>query len=212
MGLAGWRGGPDHPRLGLGADRFPTRAWTLGGRGSPRLGGLVVLGKSEEEGARYCEGESARESPPLVWFHWCAPYPRGTHHQAPNAQFPPCPLEEVRRWRVRRHKVKASRTKAKDMVKASRNRAKMSSSGSEGVAPASFDHSGEHCGPPGTSPAPVGGVIPGVALPASKAGDAPPPSLLAPAMLVRLYRVVVGVVPAPPEDANTAERFQQFLR
>jgi len=30
-------------------------------------------------------------------------------------------------------------------------------------------------------------------------------------MLVRLYRVVVGVVPAPPEDVNTTERFQQFL-
>jgi len=30
-------------------------------------------------------------------------------------------------------------------------------------------------------------------------------------MLVRLYRVVVGVVPAPPEDVNTAERLQGFL-
>jgi len=25
-------------------------------------------------------------------------------------------------------------------------------------------------------------------------------------MLVRLYRVAVGVVPAPPEDVNTSER------
>jgi len=30
-------------------------------------------------------------------------------------------------------------------------------------------------------------------------------------MLVRLYRVVVGVVPAPPEDVNTAERLKGFL-
>jgi len=30
-------------------------------------------------------------------------------------------------------------------------------------------------------------------------------------MLVRLYRVVVGVVPAPPEDFNTSERLQGFL-
>jgi len=28
---------------------------------------------------------------------------------------------------------------------------------------------------------------------------------------VHLYRAVVGVVPAPPEDVNTVERFQQFL-
>jgi len=70
----------------------------------------------------------------------------------------------------------------------------MSSSGSESVAPASVDHSGEHGCPPGTIPAPVGGVIPGVALPASRAGDTPPPSLLAPAIFVRLCRVVLGVV------------------
>jgi len=30
-------------------------------------------------------------------------------------------------------------------------------------------------------------------------------------MLVRLYRVVVGVVPAPPEDVNTSKRLQGFL-
>jgi len=30
-------------------------------------------------------------------------------------------------------------------------------------------------------------------------------------MLVRLYPVVVGVVPAPLEDVNTAERVQGFL-
>jgi len=41
--------------------------------------------------------------------------------------------------------------------------------------------------------------------------DATPPMLLAPAMLVLLYRVVVGVVPAPPKDVNTAERLQLFL-
>jgi len=57
----------------------------------------------------------------------------------------------------------------------------------------------------------VGGVIPGVALPAAKPGDAPPPSLLAATMLVRLYRVFAGVVLAPPEDVNTAERIQEFL-
>jgi len=87
----------------------------------------------------------------------------------------------------------------------------MSSSGSYGVSPASFDDSGEHGGPPGTSATPVGGVIPGVALPASKTGDAEPPKLLAPAMLMRLYRVFVGVLPAPPEGVNTAERLQQFM-
>jgi len=30
-------------------------------------------------------------------------------------------------------------------------------------------------------------------------------------MLVRLYRVVVGIVPAPPEDNNTEERLRGFL-
>jgi len=50
-----------------------------------------------------------------------------------------------------------------------------------------------------------------MALPAARPGDAPPPSLLEPAMLVLLYRVVVGVVPAPPADVNTAERLQGFL-
>jgi len=30
-------------------------------------------------------------------------------------------------------------------------------------------------------------------------------------MLVSLYRVSVGVVPAPPDEVNTAERFQEFL-
>jgi len=34
---------------------------------------------------------------------------------------------------------------------------------------------------------------------------------MAPDMLARLYRVVVGVVPAPPEDVNTADRLQQFM-
>ena len=110
-----------------------------------------------------------------------------------------------------RHKGKSSQTKAKDKIRASQTKAKMSSSGSVEVAPASIDHSGEHGGPPGTRPAPVGGVIPGVALPAAKPGDAHSPSLLAPTMLVRLYRVVVGVVPAPPEDVNTAESLQGFL-
>jgi len=110
-----------------------------------------------------------------------------------------------------RHKIKASPSKAKDKIKVSASKVKMSSSGSVEVAPESVDHYGEHGGPPGTSPAPVGGVIPGVALPAAKPGDAPPPSLLAPSMLVRLYRVVVGVVPAPPEHVNTSERLQGFL-
>ena len=110
-----------------------------------------------------------------------------------------------------RHKGKASQSKAKNKIKASPTKVKMSSSGSVEVAPVSVDHSGEHGGPPGTSPAPVGGVISCVALPAAMLGDAPPPSLLAPAMLVRLYRVVVGVVPAPPENVNTAERLPGFL-
>jgi len=109
------------------------------------------------------------------------------------------------------HKVKASQTKAKGKIKASLTKFKTSSSGSAEVAPGSVDHTGEHGGRPGTSPAPVGGVIPGVALPAARPGDAPPLGLLAPAMLVRLYRVVVGVVPAPPEDVNTSERLQGFL-
>jgi len=30
-------------------------------------------------------------------------------------------------------------------------------------------------------------------------------------MLMRLSRAVVGVVPGPPEDVNTTERFQKFL-
>jgi len=110
-----------------------------------------------------------------------------------------------------RNKGKASQSKAKGNIKASMTKIKMSSSGSVEVAPGSVDHTGEHGGPPGTSPAPVGGVIPGVALPAAGPGDAPPPSLLAPAMLVRLYRVAVGVVPAPLEDVNTSERLQGFL-
>ena len=93
----------------------------------------------------------------------------------------------------------------------SRTKVKMSSSGSEGVAPASVDHSGDHGAPPGTGPPPDGGVIPGVVLLASTTGDAAPPSLLAPSMLVRLYRVVVGVVPAAPEDVKMAERLQQFM-
>jgi len=88
---------------------------------------------------------------------------------------------------------------------------KMSSSGSVEIEPGSVDHTGEHGGPPGTSPAPVGGVIPGMSLPGAKPGEAPPPSLLALTMLVRLYRVVVGVVPAPPGDVNTSERPQGFL-
>ena len=50
-----------------------------------------------------------------------------------------------------------------------------------------------------------------MALPAAGPGDAPPPSLLAPAMLVRLYRVAVGVVQAPPEDVNTSERLHGIL-
>jgi len=50
-----------------------------------------------------------------------------------------------------------------------------------------------------------------VALPSSKAGNAPPQSLLAPTMLVRVYWVVVGVVPPPRQDVNTAERLQEFL-
>jgi len=111
----------------------------------------------------------------------------------------------------RRYKGRASKTKAKDKIKASQTKTKMSSSGFGEVASASVDHFEEQCGPQGTSPAPVVGVIPGVALPASKAGDAPPPRLLAPAMSVRLYRVVVGVGPAAPEAVNMAERLQQFL-
>ena len=111
----------------------------------------------------------------------------------------------------RRYEGKASQANAKGKIKASQTKTKMSSSGSEEIAPASVDHSWEHGGLSGTSPAPVDGVIPGVALPASKAGDDPSASLLAPAMLVHLYRGVEGVVPAQPEDANTAERLQQFL-
>jgi len=99
----------------------------------------------------------------------------------------------------------------RDRVEASPFHAKMSSSGSGEVAPASVDHVGDHGRPPGTSPAPVGRLIPDVALSVSKAGDAPPKRLPASAMLVRLYRVVVGVVPAPPKDVNTAQRFQLYL-
>jgi len=104
-----------------------------------------------------------------------------------------------------------SQSKAKGKIKASLTKVTMSSSGSLEVAPGSVDHSGEHGGPAGTIQAPVGGVIPGVALSAAEPGDTPPPSLLAPGMLVRLYRVAVGAVPAPPEDVNTSERLQGFL-
>jgi len=111
----------------------------------------------------------------------------------------------------RGHGVKASRVKGKVKVKVSRTKAKMSSSGSEGVAPASVDLSEEHGGPPGIFPTPVAVIIPGVAFSESKTGDAAPPSLLETATFVRLYRVVVGVFPAPPENVNTAERLQQFV-
>jgi len=130
---------------------------------------------------------------------------------------PTIPSSHIFPWRRsgvgedRGHKVKASRVKGEVKVKVSQTKAKMSSSGSEGVVPASVDHSGEHGSPPGTIPTPVGGVIQGAALLASRTGDAAPPSLLAPAIFVRLYRVVVGIVPAPPKDVNTAERLQQFM-
>ena len=71
-----------------------------------------------------------------------------------------------------RHKGKASRSKAKGKSKASLTKVKMSSSASVEVAPGSVDHYGEHGGPAGTSPVTVGGVIPGVALPAAGPGDA----------------------------------------
>ena len=179
---------------------------------SRRFSGLVVRGKSEEAGARLCEGESAHESPPLLSCF------TGAHHipVGPITR-PTIPSSDLLPWRRtgvgggRGHKFRASRTRAKDKVKASRIKAKMSLSGSEGAAPASIDHFGEHGGPPGTRPAPVRGVIPDVALPASEVGDAPPRSLLAPAMFVLLYRIVVSVLPAPPEAFNTAERLQQSL-
>ena len=82
----------------------------------------------------------------------------------------------------------------------------MSSSGSVEVVPAGPPCSPKWSTDPGASPVPVGGDIRGVALPAAGPGDAPAPSLLPPALLVRLYRVAVGVVPAPPEDVNTSER------
>jgi len=156
--------------------------------------------------------EMPRESPPPLSCSTGAhhiPVRRKTRAVIPSSQLVP--------WRrscvggSRKRKVKASRTKAKDKVKASQTKVKMSSSGSEGTAPASTDQYGEPGAPPGSSPAPVGGVIPGVALPASKADDAPLPTLLAPTMLMRLSRAVVGVVPGPLADVNTTERFQKFL-
>ena len=129
---------------------------------------------------------------------------------------PTIPSSHVFSWRRsgvgghRGHRVKASRVKGKVKVKVSRTKADMSSSGFEGVAPASVDLSEEHSGPPGMIQTPVCGVIPGVALPESQT-DAAAPSLLAPAMLVRLYRVFVVVLPAPPENVNTAERLEQFI-
>ena len=57
---------------------------------------------------------------------------------------PAIPSSHLVRWKRsgvgggQRHKIEASQTKVK-----------MSSSGSEGVAPASADHSGEHGSPPG---------------------------------------------------------------
>jgi len=209
----GWRASPVTIRHGLGADRFPARVWTLAGEGSSGLGVRVVRGKSEEEGTRPGEGESTRASPSPTLSS-----STGAHFIIVGPRIrPTIPSSHLVPWMRSgvggggRYKSKPCQTKAKGKIKASQTKAKMSSSGSVEVAPAPVDHSGEHGGPSGTSPAPAGGVIPGVALPASKAGDAPPPSLLAPTMLVRLYRVVVGVLPAPPEDVNTAERLQGFL-
>jgi len=181
-------------------------------RGLPRFGGRVVRGKSEEEGARPGEGKSAREFPPPCLVPLGSTLSQNGVRPITKPTIPSSHLVPWRRSGVgggRGHKVKASRTKVK--VKAPRNKVKMSSSGFEGAAPASVDHTGQHGGPPGTRPTPVRGVIPGVALPASKTGDGAPPSLLAPAMLVRLYWVFVGVVPAPPENVNTAERLLQFM-
>jgi len=167
-------------------------------------GSRVVQGKSEEEGTRPGEGESARASPPLTCSTGAHLIPVGPRTR------PIIPSPHLVPWRRSgrgggsRHKGKASRSKAKGKSKASLTKVKMSSSESVEVAPRSVDNSGEHGGPAGTSPVPVGGVIPGVALPAAGPGDAPAPSLLPPALLVRLYRVAVGVVPAPSEDVNTS--------
>jgi len=79
-----------------------------------------------------------------------------------------------------RHKDKASRFKAKGKSKASPTKIKMSSSGSVEVAPGSVHHSGEHGGPAGTGPVPVGGVIPGVAWPAAGRATRPPRVLCPP--------------------------------
>jgi len=105
-------------------------------------------------------------SPPLLS---CS---TGAHHipVGPITR-PTIPTSDLFPWRRtgvgggRGRKFKASGTTATDKFKAFRTRAKMSSSGSEGVAPASIDHFGEHGGPPGTRPAPVGGVMPDVVFP-----------------------------------------------
>jgi len=80
--------------------------------------------------------------PHPVFFIWCPPYARGTPDQAHHPQFPPCPLEEVRCWRGRRYKGKASQTKAKKKINAVQTKATMSSSGSGEAATSSADNSG----------------------------------------------------------------------
>jgi len=60
----------------------------------------------------------------------------------------------------------------RDNTKTAQHKDKMSTSASEGLAPAYGDLSVEHGALPGTGSHSGGGVITGVALPASEAGDA----------------------------------------
>jgi len=87
----------------------------------------------------------------------------------------------------------------------------MSSSASEGLAPASGELSGKHGAPPGPGNNLGFRVLPNVALPASEAGDAGMHSPLTPGELARLYRVDIGVASAPPGSVDTAERPQEVL-
>jgi len=117
-------------------------------------------------------------------------------------------------FKASRSNINASRSKTKASqcnAKASRGKHNMSSSGYQGEAPASGDESGELGVSSGPSPPAGRGVIPGATLSASGTGDAAPPSLLTPALLLRPCRDVFGDVPVPPEDMNTAERLQQSL-
>jgi len=121
-GLVGWRACPAAVRPDLGADRFPARGWPVASRRIVGAGTRVAQGKSEEEGTRPGEGESARASPPSPTFSCstCAHLIPVGPRTRPSILSP-----HLVRWRrsglggASRHKGKASHSKAKGKIKAS---------------------------------------------------------------------------------------------